>query len=362
MTNKKNEFIKILTKLVSFKTTENEYSEIDNCFEYIKFELSFYPFHIREFESNGKKSVYFGINKTVESDFLFTAHIDVVPAKNELFNLKESDGKLYGRGVFDMKYAVAMFIVTLKSIYEKNGKLPSVSLLFTSEEEVEGNNGPGFVLEKYKLKAKLAVLPDGGKNWHIVTKSKGLLQLKVMCEGTPAHGAYPWLGENAINRIFGFARDIQKIFPIPNKEKWVTTVNIGKISGGDSINKVCDFVEIFLDIRFTEKTSKEMILKKIDGLVKKHQNCSYEIIDHLPAFFVDKKNNYLKQWAKLISKEQPNNAFVYEHGASDATFFTAFNIPVLMSQPVGGKIHTNDEWLDLDSAIAYTEYLEILVS
>jgi len=41
------------------------------------------------------------------------AHIDVVGAKKELFRAKIKGKKLFGRGAFDMKYAIACYMKLL---------------------------------------------------------------------------------------------------------------------------------------------------------------------------------------------------------------------------------------------------------
>ena len=51
-----------------------------------------------------------------------------------------------------------------------------------------------------------------------------------------------------------------------------------------------------------------------------------------------------------------------EHGGSDARFIAAQGIPVIMSRPLCGNLHSSQEWIDIDSMVQFYEiyrrYLE----
>jgi len=113
--------------------------------------------------------------KTKHPEMFLVAHIDVVPGHDSLFTLKKEGDSIFGRGAFDMKFAIATYICVLKEIYQQKKKLPSIGLMFTSEEEIEGNNGAGFYSKKKGYSCNLAFLPDGGDNWHIVEEEKEFL-------------------------------------------------------------------------------------------------------------------------------------------------------------------------------------------
>lgn len=51
-----------------------------------------------------------------------------------------------------------------------------------------------------------------------------------------------------------------------------------------------------------------------------------------------------------------------EHGGSDARFFSCLGIPVIMSRPKVGNIHSEREWIEIDSMTTlyriYERYME----
>jgi len=41
------------------------------------------------------------------------------------------------------------------------------------------------------------------------------------------------------------------------------------------------------------------------------------------------------------------------YGASDARHFAQLGCPVMMHKPLGGEIHSDSEWVDLESVMAF---------
>lgn len=345
-----------LKELVRFQTTQDKPKEIEKCLAYIEKSLRFYPFVITHYTSNGKPSFIATTEKIKHPTVFLVAHIDVVPGKQELFTLQHSGDNLLGRGVCDMKFAIAVFLTALEELYKENGTLPSVGLMFTSEEEIEGNNGPGFLLQKHGYRSEIAIIPDGGDNWQIVEEAKGILQLQITIPGKAGHGSKPWEGESAIAALFDVGKTIQKIFPNPKKPEWVTTCNFGIVQAGEAINQICDKAILRVDIRFTPNTTVEDIIKKIQQNVP---IVTIDVIDILPSFSIDKKNKYVQQWVSLLQTyQEKKDIFIQETSATDAPFFSRIGIPCIVSKPVGGLIHSDNEWISLSSIVEYKELLK----
>lgn len=115
------------------------------------------------------------------------------------------------------------------------------------------------------LKTQVLLDPDGGLNIsQLSLKTKGAYHLKLISSGIASHGSTPWNGKNALDNLLKTIENLRKYFPYIDNEnipedKWIPTMNIGKISGGKSTNVVCDYAELCIDIRFTENLNKEKI-------------------------------------------------------------------------------------------------------
>ena len=80
--------------------------------------------------------------------------------------------------------------------------------------------------------------------------------------------ATPWLGENAILRAIDVFRAIQSL-PFASRSSELfdrPSINLGRILGGDALNKVPDTCYIDVDVRYLPEQDPEAILAEVDGI------------------------------------------------------------------------------------------------
>ena len=87
---------------------------------------------------------------------------------------------------------------------------------------------------------------------HIGVAAKGVLAIRLEVAGRAAHGATPWLGDNAILKAYEIFRSIESLpFAAESSELFDRpSINLGRIMGGDALNKVPDTCVIDVDIRY----------------------------------------------------------------------------------------------------------------
>ena len=357
-----NNLMQLIHDLVEFRTTSGNLEEIDKCFSYIEKSLSDLPFEVKNYHHNGARSIIWK-SPNRQNPILLNAHLDVVPGSEKMFSIREQDKQIVGRGVSDMKFAIVCFISVMKQFYKNRGILPCVDILITSDEETGGRNGVGYFVNTKDIKYGLIIIPDGGDNWHIVSEAKGVIHATIMVRGESAHASRPWEGINAIDLVIKDLSKLRKKFPEVISEKWKTTINIGQIHGGKQTNQVPYECYVTLDIRYIPKQDKNVIKKIIE---KACSNCTISYNIEADPFKVDSKNTYFQTWKNIINKYSSGNVFIKEHGASDGRYFSKQGIPVLISKPQGGAIHTENEWINKQSLFDYRnclyDYLEALVS
>ena len=173
--------------LMGFKTIKDNYSEFDKALEFVENELSNY--YVKEYIIDNYKNLVISNTKDKDLDVIFCCHIDVVPA--EKYEGIVDGGKLFGRGSFDMKGQLSVVMSLLKN--NKSDK--KIGFMITSDEEI-GGMCCKEILKDYN--AKLAVVPDGGKNFELVIEEKGLLQLEITAYGVTAHASEPYKGNNPL--------------------------------------------------------------------------------------------------------------------------------------------------------------------
>lgn len=355
---------KYLQKLVAFKTISGiEYQdEVLKLYKWYLNNILISGFSKRIFENNGFNSLIIEPSiKRSGPQVVLLAHIDVVPAPNEMFVMTQKDGRFYGRGVSDMKVAPAIFLYLMNKASVFLSK--NIKIVLTSDEEIGSSNGVKALLEAGELNADVVILPDGGDDFKLVTASKGFIHIEVRATGKGAHGSRPWEGINAIDKLFRGYNKLQKEFNNFSNGNWTNTMSLGCVYGGEVVNSIPDKARFNLDFRYTEKSTHKSILKQVkDGF---GPGVNYVVTGQGDNFKLDTKKKFVKQMINQIKKTTGKPVeLINEHGGSDARFFTKHDIPVLLVKPKAGDHHTQNEWVDIDSLKLYTnmliEYLELI--
>lgn len=353
--NKKT-FIKQLDRLVSFKTLAGDRKQNSQALDYVESLVG--DGIVKDRLSNGGAEVLIlSVNKTKSPEYCYLVHIDVVAGRDDQFVMKEEGDRLMGRGTCDMKFSIPIGVALLNEAIDNN---VDFSLVVTTDEEIGGLEGAKFLRENYKYAPKMLIVPDGGENLNFVDKAKGVCQMKIVAKGTPAHASRPWLGRNALEGIAELAHKLSKEYKDNNKkEAWVTTMNIGTINGGISTNQVCPLAEMKVDFRYPENDSIEAITKKVESYAKDIEG-DFEISligSGLPTF-TDASDERVVRYIKVMSDIFETDIKVKStYGASDARHFADLKIPVLMHKPIGGEIHSDNEWVSVDSSLKFYEGL-----
>ncbi len=310
------EIVTVLKDLIRFKTMHAFPEEILQCAGYIEDFFKENRIDHQRFDINGYPSILVA-PKSGYVPVLLMAHIDVVDGADDLFEPKEKDGKLYGRGTIDDKYAVAVSMVLLKhhakALREKGKSQDDLpfGVLFTSDEEIGGHSGAGKMMDKVKTDFCIAL--DGGSPSKIVVKEKGILSIRMISKGKAAHGSRPWLGENAVDNLIDDYMKLKSLFETPGPDTWFKTMNLGLINAGKSFNQVPDRAEAVFDIRYTENDDPDRIFTAMKETVD-----SELVIERKEPMFFGGESSYLDRLLKVAVTAETG----FEHGASDARYFS----------------------------------------
>lgn len=315
-------------------------------------------FRIEEYRSEGVKSILVSnaAENTKHFKLILNAHLDVVPGKDEQYIPYENDGKLYGRGAYDMKAAAAVMILVFKEIARKV-QYP-LALQIVTDEEIGGFNGTKYQLDK-GITADFVIAGEN-TDLKIINMAKGILRVKIKAEGKASHGAYPWKGENAVLKLISAIDEILKVYPLPEEESWTTTVNVAWIETANrALNSVPDSAEAYLDIRYIPQ-DKDVVLENIRKAAAK--TAKAEVIISQPHQYTKEDNGYIDQLSGQIKKFiKKDSKIVACHGASDVRFYEAMDIPSVCFGPVGSGQHSDKESVDIQNLEDYYSILKEFV-
>ncbi len=348
------EILSLAKKLIAIQSTKDNPKELERVLETVLSYLNEFPKTLYRKDKLPPSAIVYNFKpKSGRFRLVLNAHLDVVPANKNLFEPKIKNGKLFGRGAYDMKAAAAAEVLLFKNIAPKV-RYP-LALQLVTDEETGGQNGTALHVKK-GLKTDFVVSGDT-TNFCINNQAKGILWLKVKTQGVSAHGAHPWEGENAIWKMINFLNKLKKEFPVPKYEVWKTTVNLARIeTPNQSFNKVPDECVAFLDIRYISQ-DKKSIRKRIRKIGGKNVGIEIEMFE--PEHYTSPKSPLLEKFSSSFVKiTQKKPSLLCSHGASDLRYFNKIGSQGICFSPKGHGLHSDNEWVNISSLVSFYKILE----
>jgi len=213
---------------------------------------------------------------------ILSGHTDVVPVDGQLwtsdpFQVREpGDGKLYGRGVADMKGFVALSLALVPEMLRRDLKAP-VHFALSYDEEV-GCLGVRSLVEKLStlpVKPALCIVGEPTLMQPIVAH-KGGRSYRVSITGRAVHSS---LTPQAVNAIEVAAEVIQYLkgiaaewrqqgpfdgeFDVPH-----STLSVGLIRGGAAVNISAEHCEFVFEFRHLASLDAEALMRRVEGHVR----------------------------------------------------------------------------------------------
>lgn len=304
-------------------------------------------------QKNGINSLYASTSKGRHCKLLLQAHIDVVPAEDRPF--RSEGGRYYGRGAYDMLFAAAAYLTLIEQLGDNLRKY-DIGLMFSGDEELGGFNGVLPFLEQ-GYTTDVCILPDAGNNFGgLSIAAKGISAHTIRIHGKSHHGSRPWEGDGAGAKLIHFLSEVEKIFDTSDTNN--STVTIATLSAGSAENQGPAHADTTLDIRYKDKADLEQIKYKLDILLKKYNGEILKLVEG-DNYQLDLSNQHVENFVTLYEEHigkpvERTKAF----GSSDARFFAALDIPVIMFRPDGGGAHGDNEWISVESIEKFYQLLK----
>lgn len=145
-------------------------------------------------------SVVVGDDSDGRPFFATYGHLDTVPVQGDPAARIDGD-RLVGLGVSDMKAGVAVMLGLLDESVATSSTHNMVAVFYDKEEGPAAENGLEAVLDQapWLLEAELSIVMEP-TDLHLELGCNGVLNAEVVFNGSSAHSARPWLGENAVTK------------------------------------------------------------------------------------------------------------------------------------------------------------------
>ena len=285
---------------------------------------------------------------------LLCGHRDTVFATGEVKKRPFStrDGKAFGPGVADMKPGLVINAFILAAFHKFGGHPNPLVGLFTGDEEVGSPSSKDVIIAEAE-KARLAFNSEPSRpSGNIVTKRKGGIFCHCAITGVAAHsGGFFTDGCSAIEEL---AHKILALHALTDLDRG-TTINVGLVSGGQSVNTIAAEASCAIDVRYQQTADRDDIMAKVRAICEKVSvegtSSSFSIRGEFQPLNPSAQSDELFALYRE-SAAQDDVIIEGEHsgGCADSGFIAAVGTPVICGVgPVGGNYHRPDEWMQIDS-------------
>lgn len=281
-------------------------------------------------------------------------HLDVVPGRPEQFEPHVDGDRLIGRGAYDMKGGLAAMMCALKDLeHQERVRIRLICVCDEESEELDSRSTDAVV--KLGLGGDFAITGEP-TDLRIGVEAKGVLAMRIEVRGRAAHSSTPWLGDNAVLKAIDVFRAIESLpFSRESSEMFDRpSINLGRIHGGDAVNKVPDQCTMAVDIRYLPGQQPGEILAQ----VKEIEDIEVTRTFIHPPVCVSRTDPYVEALRDAVSKFVSGERIsVGRDGASDAAAFLAVGVPAVEFGPEGAGHHGPEEWVSIASLARYRRAL-----
>lgn len=269
----------------------------------------------------------------------FIGHTDTVDYESwdgNPFVLQEKEGKLIGLGACDMKGGIASILYAISKLDLNKNKL---ALYFTNDEEISFE---GIKTIRDLIVPKNIIIGEPTNNIPVYG-TKGVLELFIEFYGVKCHSSTPEKGINAIYQCISFINQLQKYYEdtikkdiIEDFEVPYTTMNIGIIKGGESVNSVAGKCEISIDFRIALASHLKIIKNDITNMLKQYNSKLY-----IRQIIMPKINKNDISFLENISRKKQTKCYLTEGSYIDKNF--------IILGPGPDTSHQKNEYVRVDS-------------
>lgn len=279
---------------------------------------------------------------------IVSAHLDTVfPAETNLRVTRGSE-LIHGPGLGDNSLGVASLFGLLWSLRRRKLKLPG-DIWFVAnvgEEGLGDLSGMKAVVERFGEDVHAYLVLEGLALGHVYHRAVGVKRYRVTAHTAGGHSWSDYGQPSAIHELAKLTVALSSL-ELPSHPR--TTMNVGKISGGTSINVIASEASLELDLRSEGQASLAALISAADKLIHKANRSGVsveaQIIGQRPAGEIS-INHRLVTLAKECLREQGLEPGLIS-GSTDANIPLSKGYPaIVLGISTGGSAHTIHEYIN----------------
>ena len=299
-----------------------------------------------------------------EPGIVVAAHMDTVFGEDEDHSVHRENGRLRGRGVGDNTIGLTAMLEVAKALRAHGGRKRAVWFAATVGEEGLGNlRGVRAVVDEIGDAAGGFIAVEGHFLGRICTSGVGSRRWRITVRGS---GGHSWHDYGAPSAVHTTAEIIMRLTSLELPARPRTTLNVGRVEGGEGVNVIARKALLELDLRSENQDQLEMTGASIEEIVDEITRARALEVDAVligdrPAARTDNKHPLVAAAAEALRCVGLEPA--YEAASTDANYPGSLGIPsVCIGVTRGGGMHTPREWVEEAPARDGLRQLALLVA
>lgn len=346
-----------LTDLIAIPSVSADIKEVNRSMQFTRDYLTKRGVYCTiETAPDGREILYAATTPGKCHDFVFSVHLDVVPAgKPDHFKLIRNGDRIEGRGTSDCKGNAASVVEILCKLAGKNY---SVGCIFGPDEEIGGAGTKWMVDEMGYKPNKMAIVVDARAR-SVGYAHKGQTYVKISAKGRSGHSSRPWTCDDSITKVTLAYAKIREIWdqrhPLP-EDKW-SDVMVPTFIKADSgaLNLIPGTMELILNLRSVNPGATDELVKLAKEVAV---GCDVELMRYSPPVITDPNHPLMESLRKAIEDEAKTSiSFSRMVAATDARWFVSCKIPIALIGAAGGGAHAVYEYKSISSLEEMERYL-----
>ena len=293
---------------------------------------------------------------------LLNGHTDTVGVDYmaiDPFKPEVKDGKLYGRGAYDMKGGLAASMAALKAVVDSGSALKGDVILAAVCDEEYASIGTERLMEDVTADGAIIGEFTGGD---IQVAHKGFAWIDVETHGVAAHGSRYWEGVDAISKMGKVLAAIdalgENLLAVEHPLVGPASVHASIIEGGRELSTYPDHCKLQVERRLIPGETKATVEGELSGMMEaigagdpKFQ-AEHRITFYRGPMEISRDEEICRiihEGTVKITGEAPD--YIGGTGWMDSEIIWNKGIPVVCHGPSGRGAHAKSEWVDLESVV-----------
>lgn len=299
---------------------------------------------------------------------MLNAHMDTVDVAGmaEPFSGAVRDGKLFGRGAYDMKGSLAACMAAAKVLAGSDARLGGDLVVAAVADEEYGSIGTAGILTKIRTDGAIVTEPT---SLRICRAHKGYLWIEVEVEGRAAHGSRFDLGIDANLRMGRFLVALEELerelrARRPHPLVGPPSLHAALLEGGTGLSTYAASSRVRIERRTIPGETEASAVREIDALLDRLRQADPSLRISRRTFF--SRDSFeigpdagivqtLDTAARSVLPEPPPH--VGDTPWMDSALTAAAGIETVVFGPHGTGAHAAEEWVDVDSVVTTANVL-----